>query len=289
LILNLYFYGIYKFRGFFKNMLNNLINYIDRGVSLKICGLLGQNIHYSKSPSLHNEYYKLKNYPLKYTIFDIKINEMSSFISSLRKNNILGLNVTIPYKEIIIKYLDEITYPANKINAVNTVLVSDKGLIGYNTDYSGFIKSLQINNLELNDGNALIIGAGGAAKAVYHALSDLNCKSIDVTNRNLEKAFIQFGDYCEIIPLSSLKDLSKYNIIINCTPLGGVNHLDSLPMEIESIKKGCIAYDLVYNPKETRFLNEAKEHGAIIINGESMLKYQAYEAANIWADYLYNQ
>lgn len=256
---------------------------------MKTCGILGQNIHYSKSPMLHNEYYKLKKYPFEYTIFDIKDNEILDFIRNLRKNDILGFNVTIPYKELIIKYLDEITYPANKINAVNTVLVSKNSLVGYNTDYSGFIKSLKINNLEISGSKALIIGAGGAAKAVYHALSDLNCRNIELTNRNLEKASIYFGDYCNIIPLSYLKDLSSYDIIVNCTPLGGMNHKNLLPIEVNSIKKGCIAYDLVYNPIETRFLKEAKKHGAITINGESMLKYQAYEAANIWADYLYNK
>lgn len=266
-------------------MLNNLIYYINRGVSLKICGLLGQNIQYSKSPSIHNEYYKLKNYPFEYSIFDIEDDEFSNFINSLRGNDILGFNVTIPYKEVIIKYLNEITYPANKINAVNTVLVSKNGLVGYNTDYSGFVKSLKINNIGVSDSNALIIGAGGAAKAVYHALFDLNCKSIEVTNRNFEKAFDYFKEYCKVIPLNYLEDLSKYNIIINCTPLGGMNYMNLLPIEVKSIKKGCIAYDLVYNPSETRFLKEAKEHSAIIINGESMLKYQAYEAAKIWADY----
>lgn len=256
---------------------------------MKICGLLGENICYSKSPSIHNEYYKLKNYPIEYKIFDIKDNEIINFINNLRKNNILGFNVTIPYKELILEYLNEITYPANKIKAVNTVLVSENGLIGYNTDYSGFIKSLQKNNIELKDKNALIIGAGGAAKAVYHALLDLNCGNIKVTNRNIEKASSYFEDHCKIIPLNHLEDLSSFDIIINCTPLGGKNHINLLPIEIKSVKQGSIVYDLVYNPAETRFLQEAKAHGAITLNGESMLKHQAYEAANIWANYLLNK
>lgn len=255
---------------------------------MKICGLLGHNINYSKSPIIHNEYYKLKSYDLEYKIFDLEESEIITFINNLRKNNIIGFNVTIPYKEKIIKYLDTITYPANKIKAVNTVLVAENSLLGYNKDYSGFVRSLKINNLEVKNGDALIIGAGGAAKAVYYGLLDLKCKSIDITNRNIDKATAYFGDNCKIIPIDSLKDLSKYNIIINCTPLGGKNYINSIPIEVATIKKGCVAYDLVYNPTETRFMREAKDRGAIVINGEDMLKFQAYEAADIWADYLYS-
>lgn len=254
---------------------------------MKTCGLLGQNISYSKSPIIHNEYYRLKNYELNYKIFDLKEEEILDFINNLKKNNIIGFNVTIPYKEKIMKYLSKITYPADKINAVNTVLVSEEGLIGYNTDYSGFARSLQIENLKINNGRALIIGAGGSAKAVYHGLLDLNCKCIDVTNRSADKAYKYFGAYCNIIQIDLLKDLSKYDIIVNCTPLGGKNHINSIPIVVQSIKKGCIAYDLVYNPVETRFLYEAKKYGAIAINGENMLKFQAYEAADIWAKYLF--
>lgn len=254
---------------------------------MKICGLLGQNINYSKSPEIHSEYYKLKGYDLEYKIFDLEEKEITIFIDNLRNSNIIGFNVTIPYKEKIIKYLDTVTYPANTINAVNTVLVTGDKLIGYNTDYSGFMKSLNINNLNIENGKALIIGAGGAAKAVYHGLLDLNCKDIEIVTRSVDKAAAYFGGFCKIFYSDSIKDLSKYNIIINCTPLGGKNHLNILPIEVETIKVGTIAYDLVYNPSETRFLHEAKKQGAVVLNGEAMLKFQAYEAADIWADYLY--
>ncbi|MFL0268130.1 shikimate dehydrogenase [Candidatus Clostridium radicumherbarum] len=254
---------------------------------MKICGLLGQNITYSKSPEIHSEYYKLKCYGLEYKIFDLEEKEIEIFINNLRNSNIIGFNVTIPYKEKIIKYLDTVTYPANTINAVNTVLVTEDELVGYNTDYSGFMKSLKVNSLNIENGKALIIGAGGAAKAVYHGLLDLNCNDIEIVTRNVNKAAEYFGNYSKIFSSDSIKDLSKYNIIINCTPLGGKNYMNMLPIEVDTIKANCIAYDLVYNPAETRFLHEAKIQGAQVFNGEAMLKFQAYEAADIWADYLY--
>ncbi|MFL0247079.1 shikimate dehydrogenase [Candidatus Clostridium stratigraminis] len=254
---------------------------------MKICGLLGQNISYSKSPEIHSEYYKHKGYGLRYKIFDLDEKEIGEFINNLRNSNIIGFNVTIPYKEEIIKYLDTVTYPANKINAVNTVLVTEDKLVGYNTDYSGFMKSLKVNSLNIGNGKALIIGAGGAAKAVYHGLIDLNCKDVEILTRSVNKAAVYFEDHCKIFSYDSIKDLSKYNIIINCTPLGSKNHINILPIEVDTIKANCIAYDLVYNPTQTRFMYEAKKRGAIVLNGKAMLKFQAYEAADIWADYLY--
>lgn len=255
---------------------------------MRICGLLGENISYSKSPDIHTKYYKNKNVLLEYKIFDIKNDELPCFINNLRNNNIIGFNVTIPYKENIIKYLDKIMYPADKIFAVNTVLVKNDILVGYNTDYFGFIKSLQDFNLNLSESSALIIGAGGAAKAVYHALVNLNCKEIIVSSRNAEKANLYFGDYCKVISLNNFVDLSKYKMIINCTPLGGINYREKLPIEVDTIKEDTIVYDLVYNPTKTNFLKEAENKGAIIINGESMLEYQAYKAADIWIDYIYS-
>lgn len=253
---------------------------------MKQCGLLGYNINYSKSPSIHNEYYRNKNVGLQYSIYDVSEHKLSNFIEQLRENNIAGFNVTIPYKEKIIKYLDNIETTADKIGAVNTVLVKEHTLEGYNTDYFGFVKSFEILDLNFKNSAALIIGAGGAAKAVYHGLKSLNCGSMIVGSRNVRKANQYFSKYCKVVHLDSINVLSGYDIIINCTPLGGINYLNEIPMELTTIKPGCIVYDLVYNPPRTKFLDQALLKGATIINGEGMLKYQAYEAADIWIDYL---
>ncbi len=252
---------------------------------MKKCGLLGENIQYSSSPSIHNDYYLKKGVKLTYEIFDTSHSGLSHFIKGLSEEQIIGFNVTIPYKESIIKYLDELAYPADRINAVNTVLVKDKTLVGFNTDYFGFIKSLEEYNLNLEGKHALVIGNGGAAKCIAVALQDLKCKSIDIAARDITRSYDYFNRFCNIRELKEVNEFTKYSIIVNCTPLGGVHYRNISPVAINQLSKDCIVYDLVYNPKLTRFLEEAREYGALIINGESMLKYQAYKAADIWLSY----
>lgn len=251
-------------------------------IYLKKCGLLGKNIQYSKSPSIHNEYYLKNNIPLEYEIFDIDESEIVNFIDNINKNNIIGFNVTIPYKETIIEYLSKLEYPADRIKAVNTVVVKDNKLVGYNTDFQGFIKSIQEFNINLKGKDALIIGGGGAAKAIFYALKDLNCLNIDLAARNIDKIKGDFLEISNFISLNNDNDYNRYDIIVNCTPLGGINHLHLTPINLKTIKKGCIVYDLVYNPEKTKFLQEAEVCGAVILNGESMLRHQAYSAANLW-------
>ncbi len=251
------------------------------------CGLLGRNIQYSKSPQIHNSYYQKKNLPISYEIFDINEEDIECFVKNLKKENILGFNVTIPYKQKIIKYLNKLVYPADKIGAVNTVVVEDGNLIGYNTDYLGFVKSLKSYNINLLGKNALVIGAGGAAKCIVQALEDLNC-SIVVAARNLQKTTKEFMDKYKVVSMSEPLDLREYDILINCSPLGSLNYKDMLPIKMDQIKENCIVYDLVYNPEKTAFLNRGQQLGALTINGEKMLRYQAYSAADIWIDRISN-
>lgn len=248
------------------------------------CGLLGRNIGYSKSPIIHNDYYRKVGISLSYELFDIEENEIEVFLNNLERQCIIGFNVTIPYKEKIIKYLDRIEYPVNKIRAVNTVLVKNNELIGYNTDYIGFLKSIEEYDLEGK--KVLILGNGGAAKCVSCVFLDLKCGSIDIAVRNESRAKEYFGNHCSIILFDNLNDLSKYDMIVNCTPLGSVNYINEKPISLKSIKENCIVYDLIYNPVKTKFLEEAERYGAIIINGEKMLRYQAYAAADIWINYM---
>jgi len=249
---------------------------------LKTCGLLGRNIQYSKSPELHNNYYKENNLDLEYRLFDIKEEELDKFILNLHREGIIGFNVTIPYKESIIKYLSEVRYPADMIKAVNTVLVLKDKLIGYNTDYYGFKKSLEENQVSVAEKNALIIGSGGSAKCVYYALLDYGIKEVDVVSRDYNKAKKSMPENCNIVANNGMIRLEKYDIIINCTPLGGSNYPEDSPLDLKGIKEDTVVYDLNYIPEESKLLLQAKELGGKTINGTSMLKYQAYYAIDIW-------
>ncbi|EJO5348051.1 shikimate dehydrogenase [Clostridium botulinum] len=245
-------------------------------------GLIGKNINYSQSPKIHNNYYKKNNISFFYKIFNLNQNEMDDFINNLHENNIKGFNVTIPYKESIVKYLSNIVYPADKIGAVNTVAVKDNELIGYNTDYIGFIKSLQYYDIHVKNLNCLIIGAGGSAKCVYYALKELDAKDICIVCRNTEKAKLKFENKVKILDIKDENKIDRYDLIVNCTPIGGPNFKQEKPIELKNLKKNCVVYDLNYIPKKSKLLKDAKEKGAFIINGEKMLIFQAYSAIEIW-------
>ena len=251
-------------------------------------GLLGNNIKYSLSPSIHNKYYEQFKIPLNYKLFDVENSELGKFIITA-KEEVVGFNVTIPYKEVIINFLDELAYPANKIKAVNTVLNKNGVLIGYNTDYYGFMRSLQEKNIDLQDKSVLIIGGGGAAKAVLYAVKDLKAKNIDfvLRNKNSVKEHLKYIN--NILDIKEKIDLSKYYIVINCTPIGGANHVGETPIHIEGEIKDTIFYDLNYNPEITKFLELAKDKGAKFINGYSMLLNQAYESIDIWKNNYMNE
>lgn len=256
---------------------------------MKNTGLLGNNIQYSRSPEIHDEYYKLNKLDFHYKLFDMEKNEIRYFIENLYNNNILGFNVTIPYKEYIINFLKEVMYPANEIGAVNTVVVTNQGLIGYNTDYFGFIKSLEVEGIKLIKGRALIIGNGGAAKSVFLALKDLGVESIDMTSRNKNRIITQFPRVDKFIEFNSIINCENYDIIVNCTPLGGIKHIEEFPLKFINTSEKNIFYDLNYTPKKTKFLMQGEKSGAKIINGMNMLKFQAHFAIDIWVTSLKEQ
>ncbi|NFV14174.1 shikimate dehydrogenase [Clostridium sporogenes] len=247
-----------------------------------ITGLIGKNISYSKSPQIHNDYYKKNNIPFSYKIFNLKPDQIDNFIKNLYKNNIRGFNATIPYKEIILQYLNDIVYPADKIGAVNTVVVQKNKLVGYNTDYIGFVKSLQYYNIQVKNLSCLIIGSGGSAKCIYYALKELGAKKICIISRNPEKAKLKFEKKVKILNSKDENKIDSYDLIVNCTPIGGPNFKEEKPIELKGLKKKCVVYDLNYIPRRSKLLKEAKEKGAFIINGEKMLDFQAYSAIDLW-------
>ncbi|MFY0482862.1 shikimate dehydrogenase family protein [Flavobacterium sp. PLA-1-15] len=238
-------------------------------------GLVGKNISYSFSKAYFAEKFeKENNKNHSYENFDIQ--EIFEFPGILKNNpDLKGINVTIPYKEVVIPFLDKMSKNALKIGAVNTIKFTGNGKTkGYNTDFYGFKKSLK-PLLKSHHKNALILGTGGASKAVAYALRLLEIDYILVSREPSEHTL----SYDEI----DASTFEEYQIIINCTPLGTSPNVEVCPdIPYDHFTEKHIAYDLIYNPEETLFLKKAKEKGAVIKNGYEMLVFQAEKAWKIW-------
>lgn len=235
----------------------------------KIFGLVGKNIDYSFSAKYFREKFKKeKIIDCEYLNFDLS--NIEDF-NNLEIIKIKGLNVTIPYKEKIIPYLDEIDKSASKIGAVNTIAKKNNKLIGFNTDYIGFINSFKG---DLNFKRALILGTGGASKAIQYALT-IKKINYDIVSRKINQKYKSYSSINE-----SLED---YDLIINTTPLGTFPNISKKPeLNYNLLGKNHFCYDLIYNPEKTSFLKECEKKGAKTMNGLEMLKSQAEESWIIW-------
>lgn len=236
-------------------------------------GLLGKNISYSFSKGYFTEKFKLQNLDdHSYENFDIQTIE--EFPNILKNSNLKGLNVTIPYKESIFPFLSEIDSDAEKIGAVNTIKFTENGLKGFNTDAYGFQKSLE-PFLKTHHKKALILGTGGASKAIRFVLNHLGIENHFVSRTSKENSF-SYSDLGE-------KVMEKHTIIVNCTPLGTFPEVNTKPdIPYQFITKQHFLFDLVYNPSKTTFLKLGEEKGASICNGFKMLEFQADRAWEIW-------
>ena len=236
-------------------------------------GLIGKDISYSFSKKFFTQ--KFINEGLNNCSYEnYDISSIYKLLEVLNDSKIKGLNVTIPYKESVIELLNHIDPIAKKIGAVNTIKIDKQNkLLGYNTDYIGFKQSLESNIS--NQKRALILGTGGASKAIVYALKTLNIKTLLVSRKNREEC-ITYEDVSNQI----IKD---HTIIINCTPLGTYPNIEECPkIPYEYITDRHLCYDLIYNPIKTKFLILSEKKGASIINGNKMLKNQAMESWKIW-------
>lgn len=242
---------------------------------MKNYGLIGKNISYSFSQKYFTERFANTNATdCVYENFDI--DEISDFPALMQNNpDLMGLNVTIPYKESIIPYLDSLSKKATQIGAVNVVRFTKKRkLKGYNSDYYGFKKSLETILLPHHK-KALILGTGGASKAVAFALDELEISYVFVSRQAHENAIT----YERI----NATTFDNYQIIINCTPLGTSPDTKAFPaIPYAYFTEKHLAFDLIYNPEESQFLKKAKVKGASIKNGMDMLIFQAEKAWKIW-------
>jgi len=239
-------------------------------------GLIGKKLEHSYSKIFFDKLFNDEQIEASYDLIEL---EDISLFENIKKQAYSGLSVTIPYKETIIPYLDALDDSAAEVGAVNAIYFKDNQAIGYNTDVTGFALSLSkllVNKTVLE--NALVLGSGGAAKAIMYALEKLHINYTNVS-RNPQTGQI---DYSAI----NKKMLEDHKLIINCTPLGMYPNTDTFPqIPYAEINDSHILFDLVYNPAETLFLQKGKEKGATVCNGLEMLNFQALAAWEIWDEY----
>lgn len=240
---------------------------------MKTYGLIGKNISYSFSKSYFTTKFHNDAIKAKYVNYDIEsIEEIKQIVNN--SIDLQGLNVTIPYKEAVIPYLHDIDPQAKRIGAVNVIKIENKKMIGYNTDVFGFTKSI-FPLIAPNHEAALILGTGGASKAIRHALVSMGYQ-INMVSRDAKKGDFTYDELDKDI-------IKNHQLIVNCTPLGthpDVNQFPPIPYEF--IDSSHLLFDLIYNPSVTSFLAQGKERGATVINGEQMLIGQAEKAWEIW-------
>ena len=240
----------------------------------KLFGLLGKDIGYSFSRDYFSNKFKVENLKYEYVNFDLE--NLSTFKSLLGRKDISGMNVTIPYKQEVIPFLDKLDPVAKAIGAVNTIVFKDDKRLGFNTDHIGFQKTL-ISHLKPHHNKALVLGTGGASKAVCYVLEQLKIQVLKVSRSEGQdrKTYHQLTD----------EEYNEHSLIINCTPLGTHPNTGACPpIDYKQINAEHLLYDLIYNPKITAFMQMGKDKGAAVLNGYQMLVEQAEASWSLWMD-----
>lgn len=255
-------------------------------------GLLGHPVSHSFSPAIHNAISASLGLNYTYLAFDVEPRCIEDSVKGLSALGFVGCNVTVPHKTTVIPFLTEISKEAKIIGAVNTISFDKNRLIGYNTDSYGFSKMLEDESVDLKGKKVLIMGAGGAARAVVASCIIKESSQIHVCSRDKNKS----DDYVKVFDenLSSntkmysltYNDLNsnpkKFDVVVNCTPLGMHPHEDKTPVDVSIFDQSTVLVDLIYNPYHTEFLKQGIENGMKVVNGLGMLVHQALEAYRIW-------
>ena len=241
-------------------------------------GLRGGKLGHSLSPEIHSQILESINQKGLFNLFEIKRENLKTALYGLRALEAKGVNVTIPYKIEIMKYLDKISVEAQKIGAVNTIAFKDGIITGYNTDYIGFGATLKKAAIEVRNKRIVILGTGGVSKAVVQYLIDNEAKDIMCVSRKPERSLNNIS----VISYGDIIRIADKDIIINCTPSGMFPNIEASPVSKDILSQFSIAVDLIYNPKETLFLRDAAELGIKTQNGLYMLVAQAIAAQEIW-------
>jgi len=259
----------------------------------RICGLIGDPVEHSMSPAMQNAAFRKLELDYIYVPFRVKSTELGQAIAGMRALNIRGLNVTAPHKVAVVQFLDELDHLAEKIGAVNTIVNDDGVLTGYNTDATGFLQALLEREIEPAGKRVVILGAGGAARAIAFILAERGATLV-ILNRALELDWAEelalrlsatFNKKIEALALNQenlMPALDKADILVNATSVGMAPIVNETPVPADLLHPNLIVYDIVYNPVKTRLLREAEVVGASTIGGVDMLVWQGALAFEKW-------
>ena len=242
--------------------------------------VVGNPISHSLSPELHNHWIKQNGLDAIYTKKKLNENELENLILNIKQGNIHGVNVTVPFKNAVIPYLNELSHEAKKTQAVNTIYLKDKKVIGHNTDIDGFENAIKKINFDFTNKKIFILGAGGVVPSIIYASMKMGSSEILISNRTKEKAE-KIKNTFGSIKLINWGEVPDFDIIVNATSLG-LSSEDKLNLDFTKIGKNKLFYDVIYNPRKTYFLKIGKKLGNKCENGKLMFVYQAFSAFKLW-------
>jgi shikimate dehydrogenase len=257
----------------------------------RVCGVIGDPIEHSLSPAMHNAAFEALNLDYVFLAFKVKPANVQDAVNGMRALNIRGLNVTMPHKSRVLKYLDRVDLPAQLISSVNTILNKENLLFGFNTDGVGALKALKENGVELKGRKVLLLGAGGAARAIAYAVAK-EADELAVLNRTpkhaqtlaklLEKSANKKIASGSLSPSDVQRNLQDSDILINATSVGMKPRPEESPVASKLLRSNLAVMDIVYNPLETKLAKDAKAAGAKVVSGVEMLIYQGASAFELW-------
>ncbi len=242
--------------------------------------VIGNPINHSLSPKLHNYWIKLNNINAVYDKKELNSDDLKNLILKIKNKEISGINITVPFKNEIISYLDNLSPEVEATKSVNTISLVNNKITGYNTDISGFELAIKDAKYDVAEKKILILGAGGVVPSIIFALNKMKASKITICNRTKSKAE-NLKNLFKNLNIVDWGQLPNFNMIINATSIG-LNNNDLINLDFSKIEKDKFFYDVIYNPKDTNFLKVAKKLGNKTENGKKMFIYQAAEAFKIW-------
>ena len=242
--------------------------------------VIGNPIEHSLSPLLHNYWIKENSINAVYKKKQINKDELSNIILKIKKKEIHGINVTVPFKKVVIPFLDRLSNEASNTQSVNTIYLDDNKIVGHNTDIEGFEQSIKVSKFSMINKKILILGAGGVVPSIIFALNKMNISEILISNRTKKNAQC-LKDLFKNINIIDWGEVPKFDMIINATSVG-LKKDDKIDLDFSKIGKNKFFYDVIYKPSETHFLKTGKRFGNKTVNGKLMFIYQALGAFKIW-------